>query len=202
VKEVVYVVMVDGKKTRVLPEERKVNEGPNAIERVGKLVEDHATTVVAEHAAHAAVSAAMPWASAMLVANPALGMVAQLALASRSIDPQSPIAVLGVEQAGVRKDTLDRCERSFGSSGSDVAYPSAGGQAGYPVYLSPEAREKLDGMPDGDLLTAVRANNELTKTAVEVRDVGIYLDLGADDSHREALRQITQDSLERETPGA
>jgi hypothetical protein len=205
--EMVYVVMINGEQTtKVIPEENKKKpEGPTALDRVGDLVKDHATTVVTEQAAHAAASAAMPLANVLLVANPALGMVAQLALASRSIDPDKSMAVMTPDNAGVRKGTLDRCEQAFESSGSDVAYPTAGGQAGYPVYLSPEARTKLDDMPDGDLLEAVKGDNSLTKTAVECRDVGIYMDLGSPEDRREKQRErsLGDDmSLERQPPSA
>jgi hypothetical protein len=204
--EMVYVVMVDGKSTtKVIPQEdTKKSNGPSALERVGDLVKDHATFVVAEAAAEAAATSAMPFANLlMMVANPALGMVAQLALASRAIDPKSSVAVMSPGNAGVKKGTLDRCEQAFGASGSDVAYPTAAGQAGYPVYLSPEARAKLDSMPDGDLLEAVKADPSLTKTAVECRDVGIYMDLGSLETRRNAQRETDADlSLQRPSPSA
>jgi CTP:molybdopterin cytidylyltransferase MocA len=200
-RQVVYVVLVDGKSTRVIPDERKVPEGPTALERVGKLVEDHAVEVVAEHAAHGAVTATMPWASVLLAANPMIGMLASVALASRSIDSQATIGVLPADHPGVRKDTLDRCERAFDGSGYDAAYPVAGGQAGYPVYLSPEARERLAHLPEGDLLKAVREDESISKLAVDCRDVGIYLDLGTPEARRDAERRLAEiPSIERGSP--
>ena len=193
-REVVYVVLVDGKTTRVLPQEREKSEGPTGLERVGKLVEDHAVHAVAEHVAHAAVQQAMPMAHVLLTAaNPLLGMVASVALASGRWSP-----------AGARKETLEKCEREFDASGKDAGYPVAGGQPGYPVYLSPAGRERLASMPDGDLLRAVRADESLAQLAIACRDVGIYLDLGSPESRREAQAQLAQDApaIERRLPPA
>jgi hypothetical protein len=204
-REVVYVVLVDGKTTRVLPQEREKSEGPTGLERVGKLVEDHAVHAVAEHVAHAAVQQAMPMAHVLLTAaNPLLGMVASVALASGSIDSDKTIGVLSVDQAGARKETLEKCEREFDASGKDAGYPVAGGQPGYPVYLSPAGRERLASMPDGDLLRAVRADESLAQLAIACRDVGIYLDLGSPESRREAQAQLAQDApaIERRLPPA
>jgi CTP:molybdopterin cytidylyltransferase MocA len=199
--EVVYVVLVDGKTTRVIPQERQAPEGPGALERVGKLVEDHAVTVVAEHSAHAAASTAMPWANVLLAAHPLIGMAAAVALASREIGPSATIGVLPSDRSRMRKDTLDRCERALDTSSCDVAYPTAGGQAGYPVYLSPEARARLDKMPEGDLLSAVRDDESISKLAVECRDVGIYLELGTPEGRRDAERRLAEHpSLERGSP--
>jgi CTP:molybdopterin cytidylyltransferase MocA len=202
--EVVYVVLVDGKSTRVIPQERKTDPGPTALERVGKLVEDHAVTVVAEHGiSAAAASGAMPLAHVLLAVNPLLGMAASVAMASRSIDPEATVGVLSPNQAGVRKDTLARCERAFESSGCDAAYPVAGGQAGYPVYLSPDARRRLESMPEGDLLKAVRDDQSISKLAVECRDVGIYVDLGTPEGRRDAERRLATEapSLDRSAKG-
>jgi hypothetical protein len=204
-REVVYVVLVDGKTTRVIPQEQEKSQGPTGLERVGKLVEDHAVHAVAEHVAHAAVQQAMPMAHVLLTAaNPLLAILASTALASGSIDPGKTIGVLSVDQAGVRKDTLERCEREFDASGRDAGYPVAGGQAGYPVYLSPQGRERLASMPDGDLLHAVRSDESLSQLAIQCRDVGIYLDLGSPESRRNAERQLAQDApaLERRLPPA
>jgi CTP:molybdopterin cytidylyltransferase MocA len=200
-RQVVYVVLVDGNSTRVIPDERKKPEGPSNLERVGSLLEDHAVEVVAEHAVEGAVTSAMPFAHVLLAAAPMIGMLASVAMASKSIDPKASIGVLPADRPGVRKDTLDRCERAFDGSSADVAYPVAGGQAGYPVYLSPEARERLAQMPEGDLLKAVQSDASLQKLAVDCRDVGIYLDLGTPEQRREAERRLAEiPSIERSAP--
>jgi CTP:molybdopterin cytidylyltransferase MocA len=202
--EVVYIVLVDGKSTRVIPQERKTEQGPTALERVGKLVEDHAVMVVAEHGlSAAAASGAMPLANLLLAVNPLVGMVASAALASRAIDPEATVGVLSPHQAGMRKDTLARCERAFESSGCDAAYPVAGGQAGYPVYLSAEGRQRLESMPEGDLLKAVRDDDSISKLAVDCHDVGIYVDLGTPEGRRDGERRLAAEapSFDRSSTG-
>jgi CTP:molybdopterin cytidylyltransferase MocA len=198
-REVVYVVLVDGKQTRVIPDERKVEPGPSALQRVGKLVEDHAVTVVTEHALQSVASSVMPWASVLLAVNPIVGMVASVALASRAIDANATIGVLPSDHPGVRKDTLDKCEREFDASGRDAGYPVAGGQAGYPVYLSPEGRQRLESLPTtADLLQAVRSDDDISKLAIDCHDVGIYLDLGTPEGRRDAEVRLAADrSVER-----
>ena len=182
--EVVYVVLVDGRSTRVIPEERKNVEGPSALARVGKLVQDHMVTTVAEHAAHAVAQSALPLANVLLFANPLVGMAASVALASRSIAPDKTIGVIPESHPGMRRETLDRCEREFAASGQQAGYPTAGGQAGYPVYLSPEGRARLEHMPSGELLDVVRGDEALSQIAIECHDVGIYKDLGTTEPDR------------------
>jgi CTP:molybdopterin cytidylyltransferase MocA len=198
-REVVYVVLVDGKQTRVIPEERKVDPGPSALQRVGKLVEDHAVTVVAQNALQSVAASAMPWASVLLAANPVIGMVASVALASRAIDANATIGILPSDRPGVRKDTLEKCERAFDASGCDAGYPVAAGQPGYPVYLSPEGRQRLESLPTtADLLQAVRSDDNISKLAIDCHDVGIYLDLGTPEGRRDAEARLATDrSLER-----
>jgi CTP:molybdopterin cytidylyltransferase MocA len=193
-REVVYVVLVDGKQTRVIPDERKVAGSPSALQRVGKLVEDHAVTVVTEHALQSFAASAMPWASVLLAANPVVGMVASVALASRAIDPNATIGVLPADRPGVRRDTLEKCERAFEASGRDAGYPVAAGQPGYPVYLSPAGRQRLESLSTGnDLLQAVRSDEGISKLAIDCHDVGIYLDLGTPEGRRDAEMRLAAD---------
>ncbi len=63
------------------------------------------------------------------------------------------------------------------AAGADVVYPLHDDEPGHPVWLSPQARLRIDGLPPGDTVRLLRTHPDLVQRAVETPDRGAVFDV-------------------------
>ena len=56
-------------------------------------------------------------------------------------------------------------------------YPLYDDEPGHPVWLSPRARLRIDGLPAGDTVRLLRTHSDLVQRAVETPDRGAVFDV-------------------------
>lgn len=107
--------------------------------------------------------------------EPERGMSHSLAMANEFLRRGVPMIVLLGDKPRVTPQLIEAiCEAA---GGADVVYPVRGDEPGHPVWLSPDARERIAELPPGDTLRSLRDDSSLTSRAVEVQDAGAFFDV-------------------------
>lgn len=166
--------------------------GSSPLERLGTMLAGKPVAVVTTQARRTTCVAAIPDATVLVNDNPALGMSSSLLVAHRAIDADATLGVLLADKPFVRRETLESCERAYAAAQEcDVLFPEVLGEPGHPVYFGPNARARLEALPPGDTLQAVRNDPELKAVAVHCNDRGILLDLDTPEAWRVAERRLS-----------
>ena len=114
--------------------------------------------------------------------RPELGMSHSLAIADRYLPAGVAMIVVLGDKPLVSQTLIETI--CFAAAGADVAYPLYDGVPGHPVWLSPEARLHIDGLPPGDTVRLLRTHPGLVQRAVETQDRGAVFDVDTiDDFH-------------------
>lgn len=189
---IVYVILAAGDARRMgFAKVTTPLAGESPIERLGAILKGRIAALVTTHALKAACARALPAAQLYVNENARDGMNSSLLIANRAIDPGATLGVMLADKPFVRADTLDRCELALvAAPGCDVAFPVSGGEPGHPVYFAPAARVRLNALPAGDTLRAVRDDPRLSRIAVECDDSGIVIDLDTPEAWRSAERRL------------
>lgn len=188
----VYVVLAAGSARRMgFDKAATPLAGSSPLERLGEILGDRSVAIVSAPSREATYAAAVPWATVLVNPSPGLGMSSSLLVAHHAIDADATLAVLLADKPFVRRETLELCEREFTATGCDVLAPELLGERGHPVYFSPNARARLEGLPPGDTLHRVRDDPALAKISVHCNDRGILLDLDTPEAWRGAERRLS-----------
>jgi molybdenum cofactor cytidylyltransferase len=115
---------------------------------------------------------------------PARGMSHSLALANRFLPADLAMIVVLGDKPLISETLIETI--CSAAAGSDVVYPLHASQPGHPVWLSPQARLHIDGLPSGDTLRLLRMHPDLAQRAVESTDRGAFFDVDTVDELRHA----------------
>ncbi|MGA8574199.1 MAG: NTP transferase domain-containing protein [Candidatus Cybelea sp.] len=148
-----------------------------------------------------AIAAAQPWSPIAVVGpdvgaylnsrcdvvllqndSPALGMSHSLTLASRFLPGDLALIVLLGDKPLVSQTLIETI--CLATADADVVYPLYDNEPGHPVWLSPQARLRIDGLPPGDTLRLLRTHASLVQRAVETPDRGAVFDVDTIDEFR------------------
>jgi molybdenum cofactor cytidylyltransferase len=113
---------------------------------------------------------------------PARGMSHSLALANRFLPSDLAMIVLLGDKPLVSPRLIETI--CSAAADADVVYPLHGDDPGHPVWLSPQARLRIDGLPPGDTLRLLRTQPGLVQRAVETPDRGAVFDVDTIDELR------------------
>jgi CTP:molybdopterin cytidylyltransferase MocA len=167
VPQIVYVVLASGDLTR----EGFINifepvDGRSALARVAEaLGEREAFVVVPPERIDLACQQA-PLALTIVNDQPDRGLSYALKVGVAAIPADRDFAIL-YGDADLDAATLDRLEAAF-TGESDVVYPVAAGNPGYPVLFAARARTAITSLANGDTIDQARDNPALQRLAVEV----------------------------------
>jgi molybdenum cofactor cytidylyltransferase len=107
--------------------------------------------------------------------TPALGMSHSLALANRFLLSDLALIVVLGDKPLVSETLIETI--CMAAANADVVYPLYNDEPGHPVWLSPQARLRIDGLPPGDTLRLLRMHPDLLHRAIETRDCGAVFDV-------------------------
>jgi molybdenum cofactor cytidylyltransferase len=117
-----------------------------------------------------------PGLSIVINDAPERGMTHSLALADDAIaDRSAAIAVLLADTPLVDAELVRRIVEARGDA--DVAYPIREGVPGHPVVFGPRVRSSIAGLPEGDTLRQLRADNRWTRVEVVHEDDRPFTDV-------------------------
>ncbi|HVA29139.1 MAG TPA: NTP transferase domain-containing protein, partial [Candidatus Baltobacteraceae bacterium] len=109
--------------------------------------------------------------------EPDRGMTHSLRCALTRIAPDRAIGVLLADVPFITAQTIARIESELAPS-IDVAYPTdRDGAPGHPVIFAASLRARLEALPDGDTLRALRDDPQLRRARVLIEDRGAFYDL-------------------------
>ncbi|MGA8534950.1 MAG: NTP transferase domain-containing protein [Candidatus Tumulicola sp.] len=107
--------------------------------------------------------------------TPARGMSHSLALANRFLPSDLALIVVLGDKPLVSQTLVETI--CLAAADADVVYPLYDHEPGHPVWLSPQARLRIDGLPPGDTLRLLRTHPGLVQRTVETRDRGAVFDV-------------------------
>lgn len=109
--------------------------------------------------------------------EPQRGMAHSLQLADAELPRNEALIVLLADKPLINEALIRRVCDALG--GADVCYPvhEISGEPGHPVVFSSRAREKIQGLPDGDTLRELRDDSSLERVTVPVADRGAFYDV-------------------------
>lgn len=113
--------------------------------------------------------------------EPQGGMTRSLQLADAQVPRDEALIVLLGDKPLVNEALIRRICDALGSA--DVSYPvhETNGEPGHPVVFSSRAREKIQGLAEGDTLRALRDDISLQRLTVPVNDPGAFYDVDTPD---------------------
>ncbi len=118
--------------------------------------------------------------------RPELGMSHSLAIADRYVPADVALIVVLGDKPLVSQTLIEAI--CSAAAGADVVYPLHDGEPGHPVWLSPQARLRIDGLPPGDTVRLLRTHSGLLQRAVETRDRGAVFDVNTiEDLHASSV---------------
>jgi CTP:molybdopterin cytidylyltransferase MocA len=145
------------------------------VERALSAARDFRCVLVTSDAV-AALVGPRPGLSILINDAPERGMTHSLALADGAIaDRSAAIAVLLADTPLVDAELVRRVIDARGDA--DVAYPIRDGIPGHPVVFGPRVRSAIAGLPDGDTLRQLRADNRWTRVEVVHEDDRPFTDV-------------------------
>jgi molybdenum cofactor cytidylyltransferase len=155
----------------------------------GRMMIEHA--IEAAQAWHPLVVAGREVAQALgsrsdidLIVNeePERGMTHSLQLADAELPRDEALIVLLGDKPLVSEALTRRICDALGSA--DICYPfhETSGEPGHPVVFSSRAREKIQGLAEGDTLRALRDDASLQRVTVPVNEPGAFYDVDTPDT--------------------